>query len=239
MLITPIQRIPRYVLLLSDLLKQTDKQHPDYKNIEKTIISLEETTSHINKRAESAKNSQMVFEMQEKISDAFIVQPNRRFLKEGDVLEIGEKIKPRKFFLFNDILVITNQHVDPKTGKHKFVAQVSLKHFSCAKFANEIDGAIKKKIRFRKSNLPFKKEKNTLFYFQVFSRNGNFSNWAVNDESSCFEWLSILNSAFQEESINHDLNETRNKIKESAITEKKEITRIFLDKSRKSEDELF
>ena len=32
-LIEPVQRIPRYCLLLSELLKYTDKSHADYENL--------------------------------------------------------------------------------------------------------------------------------------------------------------------------------------------------------------
>src|SRR5690242_13778022 len=34
-LIMPVQRIPRYKLLLEDLLKKTEETHPDYLNIKK------------------------------------------------------------------------------------------------------------------------------------------------------------------------------------------------------------
>lgn len=36
-LIQPVQRIPKYVLLFKDLLKNTNLEHPDYKNIEKIL----------------------------------------------------------------------------------------------------------------------------------------------------------------------------------------------------------
>lgn len=32
-LVKPVQRLPKYVLLFKDLLKNTDEDHPDYKNI--------------------------------------------------------------------------------------------------------------------------------------------------------------------------------------------------------------
>lgn len=34
LLIQPVQRLPRYVLLFKDLLKNTDIKHPDFKNIQ-------------------------------------------------------------------------------------------------------------------------------------------------------------------------------------------------------------
>ena len=34
-LITPVQRVPRYRLMLADLVKATEKSHPDYKLLSK------------------------------------------------------------------------------------------------------------------------------------------------------------------------------------------------------------
>ena len=36
-LVKPVQRLPRYVLLFKDLLRHTDKSHPDYQNIEESL----------------------------------------------------------------------------------------------------------------------------------------------------------------------------------------------------------
>ncbi len=36
-LIKPVQRLPKYVILLKDLLKHTPKDHPDYNNITKAL----------------------------------------------------------------------------------------------------------------------------------------------------------------------------------------------------------
>lgn len=36
-LIKPVQRLPKYVLLMKLLLKKTPDYHPDYKNIEKVL----------------------------------------------------------------------------------------------------------------------------------------------------------------------------------------------------------
>ena len=36
-LILPVQRIPRYNMLLRDLVKQTEESHPDYENLSKVF----------------------------------------------------------------------------------------------------------------------------------------------------------------------------------------------------------
>ncbi len=39
MLVMPVQRMPRYKLLLTDLLKHTAESHPDYKNLQDALVS--------------------------------------------------------------------------------------------------------------------------------------------------------------------------------------------------------
>lgn len=44
----PIQRIPRYVMLLSDLLKHTEPNHLDYKNISTGLNKVQGVATYIN-----------------------------------------------------------------------------------------------------------------------------------------------------------------------------------------------
>ena len=80
-LITPIQRLPRYVLLLSSIKKYTPEDHPDVHELQEAIEAIEQTTSHINKKAEEAKNASLMLSLQEKISGHILVAPNRKFSK--------------------------------------------------------------------------------------------------------------------------------------------------------------
>eukprot|EP00727_Mastigamoeba_balamuthi_P012324 m51a1_g7714 putative domain containing protein (907) ;mRNA; f:115882-119449 len=54
LLITPIQRIPRYKMLLTELLKTTWKTHPDYENIQDAIALISKITDVINDRKREA-----------------------------------------------------------------------------------------------------------------------------------------------------------------------------------------
>ena len=47
-LIKPIQRLPKYVLLLKDLLKNTDCEHVDYENIKFALLKFEEVNVENN-----------------------------------------------------------------------------------------------------------------------------------------------------------------------------------------------
>ncbi len=87
MLVTPVQRIPRYVLMLKDLLKHTSPQHPDYNNLLKAVKIMTDTTVLVDRKADDAKSSQKVLEVADLILDSpvSIVQPNRKWVKDGPV----------------------------------------------------------------------------------------------------------------------------------------------------------
>lgn len=48
LLIMPVQRIPRYQLLIRDLIKNTHDTHPDYKLLNKALGKIANTAKHIN-----------------------------------------------------------------------------------------------------------------------------------------------------------------------------------------------
>ena len=47
-LITPIQRLPRYVLLVKDLFKHTWRSHCDYSDLEKALGAIQDVTNYVN-----------------------------------------------------------------------------------------------------------------------------------------------------------------------------------------------
>eukprot|EP00808_Paulinella_micropora_P002300 g20953.t1 len=48
LLITPVQRIPRYMLLLKSLFKHTSESHPDYALLSKALAAVQQATANIN-----------------------------------------------------------------------------------------------------------------------------------------------------------------------------------------------
>lgn len=47
-MIKPVQRLPKYVLLLKELLKNTQQSHPDYQNVKKALEQFEEVNNNNN-----------------------------------------------------------------------------------------------------------------------------------------------------------------------------------------------
>ncbi|KAJ3274198.1 hypothetical protein HDV01_003271 [Terramyces sp. JEL0728] len=59
-LVLPVQRIPRYKLLLEDLFKHTPEDHPDYENIKKAIESVSQVATFVN---ETIRNHEAMLQM--------------------------------------------------------------------------------------------------------------------------------------------------------------------------------
>eukprot|EP01111_Echinosteliopsis_oligospora_P011941 TRINITY_DN4042_c0_g1_i2.p1 TRINITY_DN4042_c0_g1~~TRINITY_DN4042_c0_g1_i2.p1 ORF type:complete len:130 (-),score=17.79 TRINITY_DN4042_c0_g1_i2:10-399(-) len=47
-LILPVQRIPRYVMLLQDLRKYTPSSHPDFTPLQEALVKMKEFATNIN-----------------------------------------------------------------------------------------------------------------------------------------------------------------------------------------------
>lgn len=123
-LVVPVQRIPRYVLLLQDMVKSTPDEHADKQLLETALRTMKELADYINahKResdklleleAVKAKLEGMPFELS---------VTGREYVKDGNMLINKEK---RHLFLFTDIAVIAT--ADVKKGKHKVKTVINLK----------------------------------------------------------------------------------------------------------------
>lgn len=117
-LITPVQRIPRYSLLLQDLLTHTWKLHPDYENISRAYKRMNEVASEVNEKKRSRENQAKIIQIYNSLSISkkydwskklLVDQKTRKFVKEGWVIEAMLKGKPTRYFaiLLSDMLLWT------------------------------------------------------------------------------------------------------------------------------------
>lgn len=89
-LLLPIQRIPRYNLLLKDLLRNTDDSDPDYTNLHNAVQQIEYIAVFVN---ESIRKHEMFVEMIS-IQKSFIgmkqvlIVPGRSLIKRGPLKKI-------------------------------------------------------------------------------------------------------------------------------------------------------
>ncbi|ELR25120.1 RhoGEF domain containing protein [Acanthamoeba castellanii str. Neff] len=111
-LIQPVQRIPRYRMLLADLLKHTGPTHKDHANLEKATNLVGDVASIVNSKAAEAERIAKVIEIQNRLIGCAVglVSPSRRFVESSLVLVWNNNMKPdqaerRVIFLFNDLIV--------------------------------------------------------------------------------------------------------------------------------------
>uniref|UniRef100_A0A182YJF4 Uncharacterized protein n=1 Tax=Anopheles stephensi TaxID=30069 RepID=A0A182YJF4_ANOST len=85
LLITPIQRIPRYKLLLQQVLLYTSPSDVAYKPLLESIRLVEQSVSHINAVVEDYENTQRLITVQNALTNKSLklVKPGRKILKEG------------------------------------------------------------------------------------------------------------------------------------------------------------
>lgn len=104
LLINPVQRIPRYILLLNDLIKSTKATHPDHFNISNGLRLVQEFTAFLN---ENNRRNEMMMDISSRLSGLDLPEnPKRVLLHEGRIIHINEKEKnPRYAFLFSDCIV--------------------------------------------------------------------------------------------------------------------------------------
>mmetsp|Transcript_4307 Transcript_4307/g.15157 ORF Transcript_4307/g.15157 Transcript_4307/m.15157 type:complete len:783 (+) Transcript_4307:172-2520(+) len=101
-LIMPVQRIPRYSLLLQDMVKHTWASHPDYKDLQEAAIKLKECAKALNLKKEESENLERLAEIESALSSKLKVplcEPHRRYI---DDQEFGDK----RVWLCNDLVLV-------------------------------------------------------------------------------------------------------------------------------------
>ncbi|KYR00698.1 pleckstrin (PH) domain-containing protein [Tieghemostelium lacteum] len=108
LLIMPIQRIPRYKLLLKSLIDYTPIESPDYPTIMDALEKVSQVANHINESIREKQNSEKILSIQRRFTGYVppLLAPLRTFIKEGYLTKICRKEpKKRWFILFSDALL--------------------------------------------------------------------------------------------------------------------------------------
>eukprot|EP01103_Thecamoeba_quadrilineata_P016791 TRINITY_DN5723_c0_g1_i2.p1 TRINITY_DN5723_c0_g1~~TRINITY_DN5723_c0_g1_i2.p1 ORF type:complete len:678 (+),score=96.17 TRINITY_DN5723_c0_g1_i2:266-2035(+) len=106
-LIHPIQRIPRYMLLLNEMVKHTPAEHRDYRSLVRAATEIRKVATYVNDRKEEAETIWKVVEVEKCLVglETKLSQPHRRFVKEGLLEDMSER-KEIMLYLFNDIIIV-------------------------------------------------------------------------------------------------------------------------------------
>lgn len=118
-LILPVQRIPRYELLLKEMKKYTVESDPDYHDLHAAYEKIQDIANHINETKRSGEIALKLFELQSKISSSGsdridVIKQARSLIEEGQIKMPSKKgfsngnLHPRMIYLLTDIILITN-----------------------------------------------------------------------------------------------------------------------------------
>ena len=113
LLILPIQRIPRYELLLNEALKLTNENHPDYSNLVQAAKIIKAMAVSINLDVKQYEQKKALLRIAKEIegSSTNIFDQGRQLLYQGPLqFQVGSYNGKNAhdlpmFFLFNDLLL--------------------------------------------------------------------------------------------------------------------------------------
>ncbi|XP_015521993.1 FYVE, RhoGEF and PH domain-containing protein 3 [Neodiprion lecontei] len=109
LLITPIQRIPRYRLLLKEVLQHTSTKDKDYKILQASLAEVEKAAAHINALVAEHEDMQKLLEFQKHINGTLnLVKPGRKLIRQGALMRVsrgGSASYRRHFVLLSDTLL--------------------------------------------------------------------------------------------------------------------------------------
>jgi len=158
----PVQRLPRIEMLLKDLLKHTKESHPDYEDLQQAFTGISELTAFVNERKREEENIDKMAKVQRKMgkkgSGHQIVQPHRKWLKEGNLEMVNPEKKklqllPRSVILFSDLLLCSTEKsvVAIKKGLHHTVRYDTLETYqldlnSSAKLIDDVSFLVQTKV---------------------------------------------------------------------------------------------
>jgi hypothetical protein len=129
-LIMPIQRIPRYVLLIDDLVRHTDSSHADFDHLKLAAARFKTMSQQINTRKGEAESIQRAFEIDKQLQlpdGKKLLKPNRRFLEEKEATLIGVTgTQAVVCFFFNDAIFLAKRKEKSARG-YVFVGRLKVR----------------------------------------------------------------------------------------------------------------
>ncbi|XP_053377167.1 FYVE, RhoGEF and PH domain-containing protein 4-like isoform X3 [Mercenaria mercenaria] len=128
-MLEPIQRVPRYEMLLKDYLKRLEPDSADRPNAQKALDLVTAAASHSNTAMKKLDKFHKLLNIIPRLNGEGtndLVSPTRELVKEGPITKIsarsGEK-QARYIFLFNDLLLVCSEQM---MGSYKLRARLSV-----------------------------------------------------------------------------------------------------------------
>ncbi|XP_051885943.1 FYVE, RhoGEF and PH domain-containing protein 4-like isoform X2 [Pristis pectinata] len=109
-MLEPVQRIPRYELLLKDYLKKLPQDSLDRKDAEKSLEIISTAATHSNAAIRMMEKMKKLIDVYEMLGgeEEDIVNPSNELIKEGQILKLAARntsSQERYLFLLNNMLL--------------------------------------------------------------------------------------------------------------------------------------
>ncbi|XP_005066376.1 FYVE, RhoGEF and PH domain-containing protein 3 [Mesocricetus auratus] len=108
-MLEPVQRVPRYELLLKDYLKRLPRDAPDRKDAERSLELISTAADHSNAAIRKMEKMHKLLEVYEQLGgEEDIVNPANELIKEGNIQKLSAKngtTQDRHLFLFNNVIL--------------------------------------------------------------------------------------------------------------------------------------
>ena len=121
--IQPVQRVPRYLLLLKELSKHCNDENDEHElqTIKKAIANLQNVCKFINAAKSHLLQIQIVLDIEKECGLSGLVKPRRCLLMKGILLKVCRRAnKPFMFWLFNDMIMYGTQKLLGYVVSHQF-----------------------------------------------------------------------------------------------------------------------
>ncbi|XP_035298857.1 FYVE, RhoGEF and PH domain-containing protein 3 isoform X4 [Cricetulus griseus] len=108
-MLEPVQRVPRYELLLKDYLNRLPRDAPDRKDAERSLELISTAADHSNAAIRKMEKMHKLLEVYEQLGgEEDIVNPANELIKEGNIQKLSAKngtTQDRHLFLFNNVML--------------------------------------------------------------------------------------------------------------------------------------
>ncbi|KAL6065518.1 Rho guanyl-nucleotide exchange factor [Balamuthia mandrillaris] len=155
LLILPVQRIPRYLLFLQQLVEATPKSHDDFNNLKKGLEMVATLADHIEKTKTKFENRQKMWTIHNRLQYRKkgsnraryhhkkllnLMKPSRQLLREGQVKALCEgQVADCMLFLFNDSVLLTK--IVLRGEELEYIQMAGLANAKCVRASQEFIGS--------------------------------------------------------------------------------------------------
>ncbi|KAL7719984.1 Rho/RAC guanine nucleotide exchange factor [Entamoeba marina] len=247
-LITPIQRIPRYELLIRDMLRDVGKDFPDLESLKKAYLDAKESAKGVNQAKMQLEENEKHSVVREIIKGKLNIEAAvyRKFICSGPLYVVEDVNTPTTkqtyLFLFNDILLetIPSKHAGKpiETFEELFVSFEKLRNIKSINDLKEWEFNLTRELPFTHGPCVFKpieatnEVKNIFALFlrefktirEISKAFPTFVKYSAVDEDEKEAWKSIIQDQllFVDEQAEH--NERVKKSRKDIVTS--ELSRI-------------